>query len=365
MNVLNYLPVLYCSITCKFTKFVVNLFGAIHLCRQIAHSRKTDSQLNNNDMKKSNRFVLQLAVIIFILSANNVLGQLKYPVTKKINQVDEYFGTKVYDSYRWLENDTAADTRQWVLAQQSFTEDYLSKIPFRSSIKKQIEKYCNYQRFHSGMKVGDYIFYSKNDGLQNQSVYYYQKGLNGEPKVFIDPNQFSDDGSISVGLDGPSYDKKYMAYHINRNGSDWCTAYFIEIATNKKIKDSINWMKEAGVNAWVNDGFYYVCYPEPAKGTELTAIAKNPKIYFHKIGDDQTNDKFIYEDTSHPDMGLYPQTTEDGRFLFIYQTPLDNVEVLGKRIDVNNSEIKLLFKGYDYQYGIIGNIADTLFCKHK
>ncbi|HVX25874.1 MAG TPA: prolyl oligopeptidase family serine peptidase [Parafilimonas sp.] len=297
---------------------------------------------------------------LFALSLNNSFAQLKYPVTKKVNQVDDYFGTKVSDPYRWLEYDTAADTKQWIQTEQSFTENYLSKIPFRALIKKQVEKVINYPRFFSGFKAGDYIFYTKNDGLQNQSVYYYQKGLNGQPQVFIDPNTLSKDGSVSVELDGPSNDKKYMAYHINRNGSDWSTSYFIEIATHKQLPDSINWRRGGGVG-WAKDGFYYDVYPTPTKGTELTAIAKNDKIYFHKLGDNQANDKFIYSDTAHPDMGLAVQTSEDGRFLFIYKFPGSlGFEVLGKRIN-SNDDFTVLFQGYDYQNGIIGNKGDTLF----
>src|SRR5258705_12160856 len=166
-------------------------------------------------------------------------GKLKYPATKKGNQVDDYFGTKVSDPYRWLEYDTAADTKQWIETEQSFTENYLAKIPFRTLIKKQVEKAINYPRFYSDFKAGEYIFFVKNNGLQNQSVYYYQKGLTGQPKVFIDPNTLSKDGSVSVVLDGPSNDNRYMAYHINLNGSDWSTSHFVEIATNKKLKDSI------------------------------------------------------------------------------------------------------------------------------
>lgn len=293
------------------------------------------------------------------LAANAQQESLKYPVTKKVNQVDDYFGTKVSDPYRWLEYDTAADTKQWIKTEENFTEAYLSKIPFRDLIKKQVEKVINYPRYFSGFKAGDYIFFSKNDGLQNQPVYYYQKGLNGEPKIFIDPNTLSGDGSVSLVLDGPSYDKKYMAYHINKNGSDWCTSYFVEIATGKKLSDSIGWRRDGDV-AWVKNGFYYTVYPTPAKGTELTAVAKNPKIYFHRLGDNRANDVFIYADTSHPDMAIAPQTSEDGRYLFIYKFPgSSGFEVLGKRIN-SNEDFKVLFKGYDYQSIIIGNKNDTL-----
>ena len=256
----------------------------------------------------------------FTLWTSTAFAQLKYPVTKKVDQVDDYFGTKVSDPYRWLEDDNAANTKNWIKTEQFFTEKYLSKIPFRALIKKQIEKTYNYPRHYSGFKAGEYIFFSKNNGLQNQSVYYYQKGLKGLPKIFIDPNTLSKDGSISVTLDGPSYDKKYLAYHINKNGSDWSTSYFVEIATNTKLKDSISWRRDGGV-AWVKTGFYYTVYPEPLRGTELTAIAKNAKVYFHKLGDNQKKDKFIYEDTANPNMGLGIQTSEDGRFLFISKSP--------------------------------------------
>jgi prolyl oligopeptidase len=305
-------------------------------------------------------FKMALCLCIYLSGTNNLLGQLKYPETKKTDQVDNYFGTKVSDPYRWLENDTAADTKQWVMTEQRFTEDYLSKISFRPLIKRQLEQYYNYTKFSSGFKAGDYIFFSKHDGLINQPIYCYQKGLNGSPEVFIDPNQLSKDGSVSIVLDGPSYNKKYMAYHINHSGSDWCTEYFMEIATHKIIKDSINWLRGGIFLSWVGNGFYYVRYPVPAKGTELTAVAKNPKVYFHTIGDDPANDKFIFEDAAHPEMLLYAQTTEDGKYLFIYKSPSENVEILGKRIDDKNQDMKLMFKGYDYQYYIIGNLHDTL-----
>ena len=294
-------------------------------------------------------------------SIPNVFGQLSYPVSKKINQVDDYFGTKVSDPYRGLENDLSSETKQWVNTQQSFTENYLSKIPFRPLIKKQIEKLVNYPRYYSGFKAGEYIFFSKNNGLQNQSVYYYQKGLKGQSKVFIDPNTLSSDGSVSVVLDGPSYDKKYMAYHINENGSDWSTSYFIDIATNLKLNDKIIWRRDGSIG-WAKDGFYYTGYPTPENGKELTAVAKNATVYFHKWGDSQSQDKFVYADTANPVMGLYVSTSEDEKKLFIVRVPGSlGWEVIGKKLDEETSTFKTLFKGYDYQYTILGNIGDTLF----
>ena len=302
-----------------------------------------------------------IAFYLLFNTVTNVFGQLNYPVSKKINQVDDYFGIKVSDPYRWLENDAAPDTKLWVKTQQSYTEDYLSKISFRPLIKKQIEKLVNYPTYYSGFKAGEYIFFSKNSGLQNQSVYYYQKGLKGQPKVFIDPNTLSSDGSVSVVLDGPSYDKKYMAYHINENGSDWSTSYFIDIATNVKLKDKIIWRRDGGIG-WAKNGFYYTAYPTPESGKELTAVAKNATVYFHKWGESQTQDKFVYADTENPNMGLYVATSEDEKMLFIVRVPgSSGWEVTGKKLDEENSTFKILFKGYDYQYTILGNIGDTLF----
>jgi prolyl oligopeptidase len=304
-----------------------------------------------------------LALCCFLIELQKGFGQMNYPVTKKVNQVDDYFGVKVSDPYRWLEMDTAADTKQWIEKEQKFTEQYLSKIPYRTLIKKQVKRVINYPRFYSEFKAGDYIFYSKNSGLQNQSVYYYQKGLNGQPQVFIDPNTLSTDGSVSVRLDGPSNNKQYMAYHVNRNGSDWCTSYFVEIATHKKLNDSIDW-RRSGNLAWTKDGFYYTVYPVPVKGTELTAVAKDVKVYYHTLGDNRANDTFIYSDTAHPNIHLAVQTSEDGKFLFIYKFRGSlGYEVLGKWLSHSGEDFKVLFKGYNYRNAILGNQGDTLFVK--
>ena len=153
--------------------------------------------------------IIALASVLIQLS---VMAQPHYPYSKKVDQTDNYFGTKVKDPYRWLEYDTAADTKAWVNRQQSFTENYLSKIPFRSVVKKKVESVFSYARFNDGFKVGNYIFFAKNNGLQNQSVYYYQKGLSGFPEVFLDPNTLSKDGTAAVSIGGVSNDKKYIEY---------------------------------------------------------------------------------------------------------------------------------------------------------
>jgi prolyl oligopeptidase len=287
-------------------------------------------------------------------------AKLDYPQTKKGTQTDTYFGTVVADPFRWLENDTSAETREWVKTEAAFTEAYLSKIPFREKIRNRYKELLNYDKYFGAFKAGDYIIFTKQEGLQNQSVYYVQKGFDGEAKVLIDPNKLSDDGSVSVALDGVSNDKKYIAYHINKGGSDWSTMYVMEIATQKKLDDRLEWLKFGG-SAWKGSGFYYSRYDKPAPGTELSAKNEFQKIYYHKIGDKQEQDALIFEDKAHPQMYFYPQVTEDEKYLFIYKTPgTDGAEVLYRDLTAGQKEFRLLFKGYDFNYSVISNLNDKL-----
>jgi len=297
--------------------------------------------------------------VLFLLSAN-IQAQLVYPSTKINNQVDNYFGTIVSDPYRWLENDTATDTRVWVKTQQQFTEAYLSKIPFRDQIRTRYKQILNYSKYSGAFMVDKYIIYKKNDGIQNQPVYYFQKGLEGDPRVFIDPNTLSKDGTVSVGFDGVSNNKKYIAYHINKGGSDWITLYVMDIATQTKLKDEINYLKFGGV-AWCGNGFYYSRYNKPAVGTELTAKNEYNKVYYHTLGDNQDNDKLIFEDKQHPNLYINAQVTEDEHYLFLAMSPgTEGTEYWYKDLSKGQKEFKLLFKGYNYNYGIINNVANDL-----
>jgi prolyl oligopeptidase len=308
---------------------------------------------------KLNRFIPLLAAAIFLLpQCKSPVANLSYPETKKGTQADTYFGTTVADPYRWLENDTSAETKAWVKTEQAFTEDYLSKIPFREQIRNRYKELLNYDKFFGAFKVGDYMIFTKQEGLQNQSVYYIQKGLDGEAKVLIDPNKLSDDGSVSVGLDGVSNDKKYIAYHINKGGSDWQTMFVMEIATQKKLDDQIDWLKFGGVS-WQGAGFYYSCYDKPAAGTELSAKSDFQKVYFHKLGDKQEKDLLVFEDKSNAQRYYSTQVTEDERYLFIYKSPgTDGTEVIYRNLATGQKDFKLLFKGYDFNYYVINNLGD-------
>ena len=285
---------------------------------------------------------------------------MNYPETKKGTQTDNYFGTVVADPYRWLENDTSAETKAWVKNEQAFTEDYLSKIPFREQIRSRYKDLLNYDKYFSAFKAGDYIIYSKQEGIRNQSVYYIQKGLTGTPVVLIDPNKLSDDGSVSVALDGVSTDKKYITYHVNKGGSDWQTMFIMEIATQKKLDDQLDWLKFGGA-AWHGSGFYYSRYDKPAAGTELSAKSEYQKVYYHKLGEKQEQDVLIFEDKTHPQMYYYPQVTEDERYLFMYKSPgTDGTEVLYKNLVNGQKDFKLLFTGFEFNYSVVNNSGDKL-----
>jgi prolyl oligopeptidase len=303
---------------------------------------------------------LFVALILLLSQCKSPIARLNYPETKKGTQTDTYFGTVVADPYRWLENDTSAETKAWVKTEQDFTEDYLSKIPFREQIRNRYRDLLNYDKYFGAFRAGEYIIFSKQVGLQNQSVYYIQKGLDGEAKVLIDPNKLSDDGSVSVALDGLSTDKKFLAYHINKGGSDWQTLFIMEIATQKKLDDQLDWMKFGGA-AWQGSGFYYSRYDKPAPGTELSAKSEFQKIFYHKLGEKQEQDLLVFEDKAHPQMYFSPQMTEDERFLFIYKSPgTDGTEILYKDLSKGQKDFKLLFKGYEFNYGVIGNVGDKL-----
>jgi len=306
-----------------------------------------------------------LAAILIISSCKlmpreNEPEALKYPHTDTVNVVDDYFGTKVSDPYRWLEDDTSAKTGEWVKSQQAFTADYMKKIPFRGKIRDHLKQIVNYERFSAIGKIGKHILYLKNDGLQNQAVYWIQDGLDGQPSVLIDPNGIAADGTASVGIDGFSNDKRYMSYHISRSGSDWSTQYVMDLDTLKALNDEIKWVKFGGA-AWKGDGFYYSRYDEPTKGTELSGKSEFQKVFFHKLGDAQDKDALVYEDRAHPLRFHSASVTEDERFLFLYisEGTYGN-EVWYKDLAKGTESFKPLFTGFAHQYQVIDNVGDKL-----
>lgn len=258
-------------------------------------------------------------VFFFLLITISVVAQneIKYPETKKVDVVDDYFGVKVADPYRWLEDDNSEETKSWVIEQNSVTNSYLEKIPFRNKIKERFEELFNYPKYSTPFKGGDNYFFFKNDGLQNQSVLYIQKNLTAEPEVFLDPNKLSEDGTVSLSTLAISKDGKYLAYGTASGGSDWNEFHVMEVETKKKLDDHLKWIKFSGIS-WKDDGFFYSRFPEPAKGEELSKTNEYGKVYYHKLGTSQSEDILIYEDPAHAKRFFYAQTTDDERFLIIY-----------------------------------------------
>ena len=210
-------------------------------------------------------------------NSTNDSAKMNYPLTRKTDSVDVYFGTKIADPYRWLEDDRSSETGEWVKAQNKVTFDYLATIPFRGRVKERLTKIWNFTKVSTPFKKGKNYFFYKNDGIQNQSVLYVQEGLAGKAKLLLDPNALAADGTVSLGGMGISKNGKYLAYSINRAGSDWSEIYAMEIETGKKLEDEIKWVKFSDI-AWKGDGFYYSAYDAPTGGSELSN-----KNEYHKV----------------------------------------------------------------------------------
>ncbi|HVS82471.1 MAG TPA: prolyl oligopeptidase family serine peptidase [Pyrinomonadaceae bacterium] len=241
-------------------------------------------------------------------------SRLSYPETKKVDVVDVYFGTTVADPYRWLEDDNAPEVAAWVEAENKVTFGYLDKISYRPQLKDRLTKLLNYPKFAAPTRRGENFIFSKNDGLQNQSVFYIQKGLDGTPELLLDPNKFSADGTSRLGAFSLSRTGKYVGYGISEGGSDWNDLYVLDAATKTALPDHLQWVKFSGASWRGDEGFYYNRYPEPEKGRKMTTKNEFQKIYYHKVGTPQSEDKLLYEDNEHPQRRQSMGVTEDQRF---------------------------------------------------
>ncbi len=270
-----------------------------------------------------------LTVIVLAATAASLMAQrLEYPTSRRVDQVDTYFGEKVADPYRWLEDENAPETARWVEAQNTVTFGYLEQIPYRRQIRQRLESLYNYPRYGAPFRRGEHFIFSKNSGLQNQSVYYIQKGLEGTPELLLDPNTFSKDGTSQLGNLVLSRSGKYLAYGISVGGSDWREVHVMEVATRRVLPDVLRWVKVSGI-AWQGDGFYYSRYDAPAEGKELTSSNDDHKVFYHRVGTDQASDELAFEDTAHPQRFHQVDTTEDERFAILV------VSDRGKGLDGN------------------------------
>ena len=271
---------------------------------------------------------------------------LRYPLTRKGEEVDEYFGIQVPDPYRWLEDDRSEETEEWVQAQNELTFAYLNKIPFRKKLRDRLEALYNYPRLSAPRKVGDYYFFYKNDGLQNQPVIYFQKALTGEAEIFLDPNELSKEGTTSIGLLEASADERYIAYSKSEAGSDWSTIHLIDLLTRQELPDVLQWVKFSGV-AWFEDGFFYSRYPAPKEGKEYSESTEHQKVFYHRIGTEQSEDLLIYENPDQPNMYHQIGITEDKAYLILYKSSgTDGFETWFKETDLQREGFLPLYTGF-------------------
>ncbi|HLR26018.1 MAG TPA: prolyl oligopeptidase family serine peptidase, partial [Fodinibius sp.] len=261
--------------------------------------------------------ILLPAIIIGCAQKQSSTADITYPETKKVDTVDTYFGTKVPDPYRWLEDDNAEDTKAWVKTQNKITNSYLDDIPFRSDIKAKVEELIDYEKISAPQKHGDYHYYYKNSGLQDQSVFYRTNDLESDrAEVFLDPNTFSDDGTVSMAGTFFSDDGSLMTYLISDGGSDWRKAITLDTDTQKMIGDTLVNLKFTGISWKGNEGFYYSSYERPEEGEQLTEANQQQKVYYHKLNTPQSSDEVVFGDSINRRIAS-AYLTEDNRYLVV------------------------------------------------
>lgn len=295
-------------------------------------------------------------------SCDNVskIKHLPYPETERGDVTDNYFGTEVADPYRWLEDDNSEATAAWVKAENEVTFDYLSKIPFREEIKKRLTELWNYPKESAPTKKGDWLYFSRNDGLQNQDVIYRRAIAGGEAEVFLDPNQLSNDGTVALAAISFSKDGKYLAYATATSGSDWVEIRVMDTDSKQQLDDCIKWVKFSGAT-WAPDGkgFYYSRYDEPKQGV-YSSKNEFQKVYYHRIGTPQSADRLVYTDPKHPLRYFSAWESDDSRWIFVLSSEgTSGSEILYKRR--NASKFNVLLKGFDYDYSIVECIDDNLY----
>jgi prolyl oligopeptidase len=289
---------------------------------------------------------------------------LTYPDTRKVEQTDDFFGTKVADPYRWLEDDNSAETAAWVAAENTVTFGWLEQIPARARLKTRLTELWNYERYGVPSKEGPNYLFSKNDGLQNQAVIYKTRALDAPPELLLDPNTLAADGTVALSGTEASDDGKLLAYATSASGSDWMEWRVRDIATAMDLPDIVKWSKFAGA-AWRKDGsgFYYARYDAPLQGSELQGVNKNHKLYFHKIGTSQEADPLVFARPDQPGWMFSPGVTDDGRFLLVMQgegTETEN-RVFLQDLQDPNGKLEPFLDKFDAAYSVVGNDGERFY----
>ncbi len=306
-------------------------------------------------------YILAISVLGACQSGPNENAiSLNYPETNTVETVDTYFGSEVSDPYRWLEDDTSEETGNWVTSQNEVTVAFLDNIDFRKDVKERLTKLEDYEKISAPIKQGDYHYFSKNDGLQNQAVVYRVKNFDDEPEVFLDPNTFSEDGTTALGGRSFSRDNKYLAYSISVGGSDWREIFVMDVDSKEKLSDRLKWAKFTGMN-WYKDGFFYQRFDAPEGGDELKGANTFGKMYYHKVGTTQDEDKLAYSNPDNPENRFGAGVSEDERFLFIYSyTGTSGNELFVKDLADEDSDFIPIVTGFDNDHYIVDNDGEEL-----
>ena len=267
---------------------------------------------------KRNVLIISGLILLSTMKTEAQTSPLTYPVTKKVKQTDKYFKTKVQDPYRWLEDDRSVETMQWVDEQNKVTFAYLNALPYRDELRERLQKLWDFPKMGVPFQKGDYLFYYQNSGTQNQSVLFCKNVYNQKEYTLLDPNKMSDKGTVSIGSISVSPDGQYLGYTISEGGSDWNTIKIIKIPTGELLPDEIKWVKFSGIS-WNGEGFYYSCYDAP-KGSALSQKNEFHKVYFHKLGVEQSKDKLVYENKSFPLRNYGVSVSDDKAWLFLTET---------------------------------------------
>ncbi len=286
---------------------------------------------------------------------------MPYPETKKGDVVTEFFGTKVADPYRWLEDDTDPATRQWINEQNELVQAYITQIPFRNNMQKRLAALWNYEKYSAPFNEGEYTYFYKNDGLQNQSVLYRQKGT-GTPEVFLDPNKFSSDGTTSLAGIEFTKDGSLCAYQISEGGSDWRKVIILDTKTKAQVGDTLMDVKFSGLSWKGNEGFYYSSYDKPKEGSQLSGMTQMHKLYYHKLGTDQSDDKLVFGGEKQQRRYIGGGVTEDQKYLIISTANATyGNELYIQDLSTPDAPIRPIVTGFENEHDVVYAENGTLY----
>ncbi len=314
------------------------------------------------------KIFLVAGVLALLLQLDTFGSSFQYPKARKSDQVDDYHGTKVADPYRWLEDPDSPESREWIEAENKITFDYLSKIPERARIRQRLTELWNYERFGIPSKEGDRYFLTRNDGLQNQNVLYTMENLDSTPRLLLDPNKLSQDGTVALKGVAISEDGEYMAYGLSTAGSDWEEWRVRKVSTAEDTDDILKWVKFSGAS-WTKDGagFFYSRYDEPKESEKLKSVNYYQKLYFHKLGTPQSQDVLVYHKPDQKEWGIHGNVTDDGRYLIIsisqgtdvknrvYYKELPQPTNLRDLAYEQGAPVVPLLNAFDASYNFVGN----------